>query len=115
MVATHNGCATVAHADMRGCERIRWALDYKKIVHALVDIYSQHDEIHFKGISPFGRVPVMEVDGTPLTESMAMLELLEETTPTRPLNYTTPLLRAQVREVSEAVNSSIHPVQNRAS
>lgn len=94
------------------CERIRWALDYKKIAYALVDIDRQHDEILFRSISPFGRVPAMEVDGTPLTESMAMLELLEETTPSRPLNYTTPLLRAQVREVSEAVNSSIHPVQN---
>lgn len=94
------------------CERIRWALDYKKVDYALVDIDKQYDEVHFKSISPFGRVPVMEVDGTPLTESMAMLELLEETTPSHLLNYTTPFLRAQVREVSEAVNSSIHPVQN---
>jgi glutathione S-transferase len=54
----------------------------------------------------------MELDGTALTESMAMVELLEEIAPSPPLNYSTPLARAQVREACEAVNSSIHPVQN---
>lgn len=94
------------------CERVRWALDYKRVPYELVDLDQSYDEAHFLGISPFGRVPVMELDGTPLTESMAMVELLEEISPSPPLNYADSLARSRVREVCEAVNSSIHPVQN---
>lgn len=94
------------------CERVRWALDYKRVQYELVDLDGQFDKRHFAAISPFGRAPVMELDGVPLTESMAMVEFLEEYAPAVPLNYSEPLARAQVREVCEAVNSSIHPVQN---
>ena len=94
------------------CERVRWALDYKCISYELVDLESPHEKLHLSSISPFDRVPVMELDGAALTESMAMIEFLEEIVPSPPLTYTTPLARAHVREVCEAVNSSIHPVQN---
>lgn len=94
------------------CERVRWALDYKRVPYELVDLDAGVDKRHFAAISPFGRVPVMELDGVALTESMAMVELLEECAPAVPLNYAEPLARAKVREVCEAVNSSIHPVQN---
>lgn len=94
------------------CERVRWALDYKRVAYHLVDVDAMHDAAHFAAISPFARVPVMELDGMPLTESMAMLELLEEFAPLPPLNYPDIIARARVREVCEAVNASIHPVQN---
>lgn len=94
------------------CERVRWALDWKRLSYDLVDLDQPFDEARFAAISPFGRVPVMELDGAPLTESMAMLEYIEEIAPTPPLNYADPLARARVREICEAVNSSIHPVQN---
>jgi maleylacetoacetate isomerase len=94
------------------CDRVRWALDYKGIAYAAVDLDQAHDSAHFARISPFGRVPIMEIDGVPLSESMAMVELLEEIFPSPALTYSSPLARAQVREVCEAVNASIHPVQN---
>lgn len=94
------------------CERVRWVLDYKRVQYELVDLDGPHHEQQLSAMSPFRRVPVMEIDGTALTESMAMIELLEEVAPSPPLNYATSLIRAQVREVCEAVNSSIHPVQN---
>jgi glutathione S-transferase len=94
------------------CERVRWALDYKGIAYELVTLDADTPASALAAISPFGRVPVMELDGAPLTESMAMVELLEELSPPNPLNYATPFARAQVREICEAVNASIHPVQN---
>lgn len=94
------------------CERVRWALDYKRVPFDLVNLSGAHDENHLRSISPFGRVPILEINGTALSESMAMVELLEEIYLSRPLNYTEPLARAHVREICEAVNSSIHPVQN---
>jgi maleylacetoacetate isomerase len=94
------------------CERVRWTLDYKRLAHVLVDPADVVGTPGFSAISPFGRVPALELDGMILTESMAIVELLEEISPLPPLNYLDPLGRARVREICEAVNSSIHPVQN---
>jgi maleylacetoacetate isomerase len=94
------------------CERVRWALAYKGQPHQLVDVEQPEHAGRLAAISPFGRVPILELEGRLLSESMAMLELIEELQPEPPLNYGDPWLRARVREVCEAVNSSIHPVQN---
>lgn len=50
----------------------------------------------FLEISPLGKTPVLEVDGTPIFESAAILEFLEETQP-NPLHPQDPLSRAQHR------------------
>jgi glutathione S-transferase len=50
--------------------------------------------------NPFGRLPVLELaDGTHLTESLAIIEYLEELHPEPPLIGSTPLERARVREL----------------
>jgi glutathione S-transferase len=49
--------------------------------------------------NPLGGLPVLELDdGSCLTESLAIMEYLEELHPTPPLLGTTPLDRARVRE-----------------
>ena len=50
----------------------------------------------FLAISPLGKTPVLTVDGTPIFESAAILEYLEETQP-HPLHPADPLKRAQHR------------------
>lgn len=97
------------------CERVRWALAYKGLAHELVDIEQPQHAARWAAVqaaNPFGRVPLLEWGGQWLSESMAMLELIEELAPAPPLTYTDPWLRARVREACEAVNASIHPVQN---
>jgi maleylpyruvate isomerase len=63
-----------------------------------------------------GQVPVLEVDGPNgpfrLTQSIAILEYLEETHPEPSLFPKTPELRARARELAEIVNSGIQPFQN---
>jgi glutathione S-transferase len=50
--------------------------------------------------NPLGGLPVLELDdGTHLTESLAIIEYLEEQHPHPPMIGTTPLERARVREV----------------
>lgn len=50
--------------------------------------------------NPLGGVPVLELDdGTFLTESLVIMEYLEELHPTPPMSGTSPLERARVREV----------------
>jgi glutathione S-transferase len=49
--------------------------------------------------SPMGKVPYLEVNGTRLRESSAILEYLEDAYPQKPLLPTNPLARARVREL----------------
>ena len=63
-----------------------------------------------------GQVPVLEIDspnGTfRLTQSMAILEYLDEIIPEPPLLPKVPERRARARELAEIVNSGIQPLQN---
>lgn len=94
------------------CERVRWAMDYKAIRYELIDVETLVEQGPFLAKSPFGRVPLLLIDGYAITESMAIAEFIEEIIPTPTLLGTTPIERACVREVCEAINSSIHPIQN---
>ncbi len=98
--------------DANCCERLLWILEYKKIVYERIDVGLGDVGEQVKLLSPFARVPLMEVDGVPLSESMAMAEFIEEIAPHPPLQYSETFARAQVREICEAINSSIHPQQN---
>ena len=60
-----------------------------------VDLKNKPD--WFLAISPFGRVPVLVADGTPLFESAAIMEFLEETHPEPPIYPRDPILRARDR------------------
>lgn len=62
--------------------------------------------------NPMGYVPCLEVDGKLFTESVAILELLEELYPEPPLLPRQPEARARVRALVEVVNAGIQPLQN---
>ncbi|MFT4626154.1 MAG: maleylpyruvate isomerase [Myxococcota bacterium] len=65
--------------------------------------------------NPLRQVPVLELaDGTQLTQSLAILEWLDETHPSPPLLPADALGRARCRAMAEVVNSGIQPLQNLA-
>lgn len=67
----------------------------------------------FLKLNPQGLVPALETDsGDVLTQSMAMLEWLDETHPNPPLLPKDPIARAKVRAFAYVVACEIHPVQN---
>ena len=67
----------------------------------------------YLAINPQGFVPTLESDdGDILTQSLAIIEWLDETHPTPPLLPEDPLRRAKVRAFSMALACDTHPVQN---
>ena len=69
-------------------------------------------EAAYLRINPQGLLPSLEVDGAPLTQSLAIIEWLNETVPAPPLLPPDPMSRARVRAFALAIACDIHPVQN---
>jgi glutathione S-transferase len=72
------------------------ALTEKGIAFERIDIDLDHKPDWFVAISPLGKTPVLQVGDVPIFESAAILEYLEETSPT-PLHPGDPLRRAEHR------------------
>jgi maleylacetoacetate isomerase len=67
----------------------------------------------YRALNPQGLVPVLALDdGTLLTQSLAILEYLEETHPTPALLPAGAAARARVRAIALAIACDIHPVDN---
>ena len=67
----------------------------------------------YLAMNPQGLVPTLELDnGALLTQSLAIVEWLDETPPTPLLMPADPLQRARVRAFALAIACDIHPVQN---
>ena len=67
----------------------------------------------YLAINPQGFVPTLQGDGGAiLTQSLAIIEWLDETHPTPPLLPKDPMRRALVRAFAQVVACDIHPVQN---
>jgi maleylpyruvate isomerase len=67
----------------------------------------------YLAINPQGLVPTVEDDtGAVLTQSLAIIEWLDETHPNPPLLPKDPLRRAKARAFALAIACDIHPVQN---
>ncbi|MGB8604185.1 maleylacetoacetate isomerase [Bradyrhizobium sp.] len=67
----------------------------------------------YLAINPQGLVPTLQDDrGAILTQSLAIIEWLEETHPEPPLLPKDPLRRAHIRAFAMALACDTHPVQN---
>ena len=66
----------------------------------------------YLAINPQGLVPALESEDAILTQSLAIIEWLDETHPTPPLLPKDPLRRAKVRAFAMALACDTHPVQN---
>jgi glutathione S-transferase len=67
----------------------------------------------YLALSPMGKVPFLEVDGTRLCESEVILEYLEEAYPQKPLLPRDPLARAKVRELVTVIELHLELVARR--
>lgn len=97
--------------------RVRIALNLKGIaaelrfVHLLRDGGEQHAS-DYKALNPQELVPTLVHNGRAITQSLAIIEYLNEIVPKPPLLPPDPLGRARVREIAYAIACDIHPVNN---
>lgn len=97
--------------------RVRIALNLKGLdfetvpIHLLRDGGEQHSET-FVARNPTQLVPVLEDGPVALTQSLAIIEYLEELHPTPPLLPHEPAARAQVRALALSIACDIHPINN---
>jgi maleylacetoacetate isomerase len=95
--------------------RVRIALALKGIPYAYVPIHLVKGEQRgdaFAALSADRLVPVLEVDGVALSQSLAIIDSLEETHPEPRLLPSDPLARAQVRALAQTIACEIHPINN---
>jgi maleylacetoacetate isomerase len=95
--------------------RIRIALNLKGIAYesVVVDLLEgEHKGEANLARNPQGLVPALEIDGLMLTQSVPILEYLDETHPDPALLPDTPRQRHKVRAIAAAIAMEIHPVCN---
>ena len=96
--------------------RVRIALNLKGIAveHAFRHLRKGEQRLpDYVAINPQKLVPALVLDsGEVLTQSMAILEYLDETHPDPPLLPKDPIARAQIRALADVIACDIHPLNN---
>jgi len=97
--------------------RVRIALNLKGLLYASVPVHllregGEQNRPEYRAKNPQALVPTLEVDGVPLTQSLAIMEWLEEEHPIPPLLPREPIRRAQVRAFALAIACEIAPLSN---
>jgi len=101
--------------------RVRIAFNLKGLGYDMIPIHLQKEgginrKPEYRAINPLMRVPALKLDtGEVLTQSLAIIEYLDETHPQPPLLPRDPLKRAQVRALAQLVACDIHPLNNTSS
>ncbi len=95
--------------------RVRIGLNLKGLAYDIVPVNlvaSQHLEPAFAALNPQRLLPALEVDGRVLTQSLSILEWLDETVPDPALLPADPFDRVIVRSMAQIIASDIHPLNN---
>ena len=95
--------------------RVRIALAIKGVGFDRVTHDLRRAEQHtaaYRSLAPQGLVPALEVDGVTLTQSLAILEWIEESFPAPPLLPASVSDRALVRGMLDLIACDIHPLNN---
>jgi maleylacetoacetate isomerase len=95
--------------------RLRIALNFKGIRAEKIPMHLRKDEqrsADYLCLNPQGLVPALEVGGEVLSQSLAIIEYLEETQPQPALLPRDAVARAQVRSMAFSIACDLHPLNN---
>jgi maleylpyruvate isomerase len=98
--------------------RVRIAFNLKGLSYETIPIHLQKEggqnlKPEYRAINPLMRVPTLKLDsGELLTQSLAIVEYLDEVHPQPPLLPRDPADRAKVRALAQLIACDIHPLNN---
>ncbi len=95
--------------------RVRIALNLKGLAYESSPVHiakGEHKKEEFAALSTDNLVPVLEIDGQRLSQSMAIIEYVDERFPAPKLVPQELLARAQVRALAQSIACEIHPLNN---
>jgi maleylacetoacetate isomerase/maleylpyruvate isomerase len=97
--------------------RVRIALNLKGLAYEAVPVHllrdgGQQNQPDYRALSPLGTVPALQTGDGTFTQSLAIIEYLDEIHPLPPLLPTSAEDRARVRALAQTVACDIHPVNN---
>ncbi|MFZ9664609.1 MAG: maleylacetoacetate isomerase [Limnohabitans sp.] len=95
--------------------RVRIALHLKGLSYDYLPVHlarGDHKLAAYANVSADRLVPALESDGQILSQSLAIMEYLDETHPEPPLLPADALGRARVRALAQSIACEIHPLNN---
>jgi maleylacetoacetate isomerase/maleylpyruvate isomerase len=95
--------------------RVRIALELKGLSYEYIAVHlarGDHKKEPYAALLADGLVPLLEVDGQKLSQSMAIIEFLDETHPVPALLPADAPGRAGVRALAQSIACEIHPLNN---
>jgi maleylacetoacetate isomerase len=97
--------------------RVRIALNLKGLSYEYLPVHlsrngGEQRRPDYRRLNPQALVPVLEDGERALTQSLAIMEYLDETRPGPPILPKTPAERARVRALAQAIACEIHPLNN---
>jgi maleylacetoacetate isomerase len=95
--------------------RVRIALNLKGLKYESVSkalLKNEHRAPDYLALNPQGLIPALAIDRAVLSQSIAIIEYLNDKYPTPPFLPPAPLDRARVRSMALAIACEIHPLNN---
>lgn len=97
--------------------RVRIALGLKGLPYVYVPVHLNRNggeqfQAEFSGLNPHHLVPVLSDEVGEVSQSLAIIEYLDEAYPESPLLPSSPFERARVRQMALSMACDIHPLNN---
>ena len=95
--------------------RVRIALNlkgisYEKVPVSLIENGGEHHAAEYRSVNPQGLLPTFSDNHVTLTQSLAIIEYLDETYPDPPILPGSPILRAKSRQIAQIMACDVQPL-----